>query len=97
MESQSASGNADDQHLSPPDATEDDEMESHIDQDASALGCVAQGTNNHGSPYQPSKQAPAEIFASCHAAAAVNRNTNKANPTPEPAYGAPAKTSPSPC
>ncbi|KAH9371685.1 hypothetical protein HPB48_022335 [Haemaphysalis longicornis] len=42
MESQSASGNADDQHLSPPDATEDDEMESHIDQDASALGCVAQ-------------------------------------------------------
>ncbi|KAH9360852.1 hypothetical protein HPB48_009354 [Haemaphysalis longicornis] len=42
MESQSASGNADDQHLSPPDATEDDEMESHIHQDASSHGCVAQ-------------------------------------------------------
>ncbi|KAH9380354.1 hypothetical protein HPB48_014521 [Haemaphysalis longicornis] len=103
MESQSASGNADDPHLSAPDATEDDEMEthiemeSHIDQDASALGCEAQNQQPWITRYQSSKQAPEEIFASCQTAAAVNRNTNKAYPTPEPAYGVPAKASPSPC
>ncbi|KAH9369020.1 hypothetical protein HPB48_002634 [Haemaphysalis longicornis] len=90
----SATGNAVDQHQSPPDTMEDDEMKAHIDQNSSALGSEAQ---NAQSCYQPRKQAPAAIFAICHAAPTVTRDTNKAYYTPQATYGAPTKTSTAPC